>query len=104
MFVSVKERTNLIGIQKSLGAKNWFILIAFLSEAVVLCLIGGGVGVAIVYLGALAVSVFMDIELYLTMSNVAMGMGISALIGLLAGVVPAYIASRMDPVEAIRSA
>jgi putative ABC transport system permease protein len=104
MFVSVKERTNLIGIQKSLGAKNWFILMAFLSEAVVLCLIGGGVGVAIVYLGALAVSVFMDIELYLTMSNVAMGMGISALIGLLAGVVPAYIASRMDPVEAIRSA
>jgi putative ABC transport system permease protein len=104
MFVSVKERTNLIGIQKSLGAKNWFILIAFLSEAVVLCLIGGGAGVAIVYLGALAVSVFMDIELYLTMSNVVMGMGISALIGLLAGVVPAYIASRMDPVEAIRSA
>lgn len=104
MFVSVKERTGLIGIQKSLGAKNWFILVEFLSEAVVLCLIGGGVGVATVYLGALAVSALMDIELYLTISNVVMGMGISALIGLLAGVIPAYFASKMDPVEAIRSA
>ena len=104
MFVSVKERTNLIGIQKSLGAKNWFILIEFLSEAVVLCLIGGGVGVAIVYLGAFAITALLEIELYLTIGNVLMGMGISAAIGLLAGVIPAYFASRMDPVEAIRSA
>ena len=104
MFVSVKERTNLIGIQKSLGAKNWFILIEFLSEAVVLCLIGGGVGVATVYLGAFAVTALLDIELYLTIGNVVMGMGISAAIGLIAGVIPAYFASKMDPVEAIRSA
>lgn len=104
MFVSVKERTGLIGIQKSLGAKNWFILIEFLSEAIVLCIIGGGVGVGIVFIGTVGVTNLMEIELNLTLVNVAMGLGISAAIGLLAGFIPAYTASRMDPVEAMRSA
>lgn len=103
MFVSVKERTSLIGIQKSLGAKNWFILVEFLSEAIVLCLIGGGFGIAIVWLGTALISMVADMDLYLTFGNVALGVGISAIIGLVAGIIPAYLASQLSPVEAMRS-
>lgn len=103
MFVSVKERTSLIGIQKSLGAKNWFILVEFLSEAIVLCLIGGGFGIAIVWLGTALISMVADMDLYLTVGNVVLGVGISAFIGLVAGIIPAYLASQLSPVEAMRS-
>lgn len=103
MFVSVKERTHLIGIEKSLGAKNWFILLEFLSEAVFLSLIGGVVGLFIVYLLTLVASGVFDVNLYLTMANMFKGVGISVVIGIIAGIVPAYLASRLSPVEAIRS-
>lgn len=103
MFVSVKERTSLIGIQKSLGAKNWFILVEFLAEAIVLCLIGGGIGVLIVWLGAAAISFATGMDLFLTLGNIVFGVGVSAMIGLLAGIIPAYLASRLSPVEAMRS-
>lgn len=103
MFVSVKERTHLIGIEKSLGAKNWFILLEFLSEAVFLSLMGGIAGLVIVYALTLMASSVFDIHLYLTAGNIAKGMFISISIGLVAGIIPAYLASRLSPVEAIRS-
>lgn len=103
MFVSVKERTHLIGIEKSLGAKNWFIMMEFLSEAVFLCLMGGGVGLLMAgSLSAIASYAF-DVTMYLTVKNMMLGITISVTIGLVAGIIPAYLASRLSPVEAIRS-
>lgn len=103
MFVSVKERTNQIGIQKSLGAHNSFILVQFLTEAIVLSLIGGLIGVLIVYGITSLVSTFLDFKLFLSWGNFAFGTGLSIIIGVLSGLIPAYTASRLDPVEAIRA-
>lgn len=103
MFVSVKERTNLIGIQKSLGAKNYFILSQFLFEAIFLSLIGGSVGLLIVYLLTLVAGDSFGMEITLSRSNVILGFTISILIGVVSGFIPAYGASQLDPVEAIRS-
>ena len=101
MFVSVKERTNQIGIQKSLGARNSFILNQFLSEAVFLSLIGGIAGLMLVSLLTLIpASVF---EIVITPQNIATGLGLSIGIGLISGIAPALSAARMNPVEAIRS-
>lgn len=102
MFVSVKERTNIIGIQKSLGAKNFFILYQFLFEAVFLSLIGGVTGILIVF--ALSFVSLGSLELFLSFKNVILGLGISSAIGIVSGIVPATLAARMDPVEAIRTA
>jgi putative ABC transport system permease protein len=103
MFVSVKERTNMIGIQKSLGAKNYFILLQFLAEAVFLCLIGGGIGLMIVFLLTYTASEAFSMDLLLTSGNIIFGLSISAIIGIFSGFVPAYTASQLDPVEAIRA-
>jgi len=101
MFVSVKERTNQIGIQKSLGARNSFILNQFLSEAVFLSLIGGIAGLLLVsLLTFIPASVF---EIVITTQNIATGLGLSVAIGLISGIAPALSAARMNPVEAIRS-
>ncbi len=103
MFVSVRERTNIIGIQKSLGAKNYFILLQFVFESVVLCLMGGLFGLLLVWMISSGVSVAADMPIPLTSFNIALGIGVSVFIGILAGILPAYFASRLDPVEAIRS-
>lgn len=103
MFVSVKERTNIIGIQKSLGAKNYFILLQFMFEAVALCVMGGILGLLLVYSLTLVFTYAMDVEVVLYMNNIIMGIGISVIIGTISGFWPAYSASRLDPVEAIRS-
>ncbi|OKS85513.1 ABC transporter permease [Mucilaginibacter polytrichastri] len=103
MFVSVKERTPIIGIQKSLGAKNYFILLQFLIEAIVLCLLGGIIGLGLVYLGTLAIKAIIGMKIVLDMKNIIVGIGTSVAIGIISGIVPAYFASRLDPVEAIRS-
>lgn len=103
MFVSVKERTNIIGIQKSLGAKNYFILLQFLFEAVFLCLLGGSLGLLLIYLGTLFIQYLSGMDLVLTQANIFLGLFVSLLIGLVSGLFPAFNASRLDPVEAIRS-
>ncbi|WP_296313417.1 ABC transporter permease [Winogradskyella sp. UBA3174] len=104
MFVSVKERTNLIGIQKSLGAKNRFILFQFLFEAVILAVVGGLIGLLLVWLGTLAGNSFSDdFEFILSLKNMLIGFLIASFIGLISGVIPALSASRLDPVEAIRT-
>lgn len=103
MFVSVKERTNIIGIQKSLGAKNYFILLQFMFEAVALCLMGGVLGLLFVYSLTLLFTYVMDVKVVLYMNNIIMGISISVVIGVISGFWPAYSASRLDPVEAIRS-
>lgn len=103
MFVSVKERTNLIGIQKSLGAKNKFILFQFLFEAIILCLIGGAIGLLIVWLLAMLLTNILDFEFVLSFSNILIGTSLSVVVGLISGILPAISASKLDPVEAIRS-
>jgi putative ABC transport system permease protein len=103
MFVSVKERTNLIGIQKALGAKNKFILFQFLFEAVILSLIGGLIGMFLVWIIAIILSSTLDFEFVLSTANMLLGSGLAAFIGLIAGIIPAISASKLDPVEAIRS-
>jgi putative ABC transport system permease protein len=103
MFVSVRERTNIIGIQKSLGAKNYFILLQFLIESVVLCIMGGLIGLMMVFLITLFIKAAFDIQVILNAANIITGMSMSVSIGIISGIVPAYTASRMNPVEAIRS-
>lgn len=103
MFVSVKERTSLIGIQKSLGAKNYFILLQFLFESVFLCLLGGLVGLVIIFFGTLLFRYGLDFDVFLSLGNIITGLSISVSIGLISGIIPAWSASRLDPVEAIRA-
>ena len=103
MFVSVKERTNLIGIQKSLGAKNMMILFQFLFEAIILCLFGGLVGILFVWLLTLLLTSMLDFEFILSFSNIVLGSVLAIAIGIVSGILPAITASKLDPVEAIRS-
>jgi putative ABC transport system permease protein len=103
MFVSVKERTSIIGIQKALGAKNYFVLLQFLFEAIFLSLIGGFLGLLIVVILAVIVTLSTTFHLVITPGNVFLGIGVSALIGLISGIIPAFSASRLDPVEAMRT-
>ncbi len=103
MFVSVKERTNLIGIQKSLGAKNKFILLQFLFEAVTLCVIGGLIGIVLVWVISNILTKALEFDFVLSFVNIMWGFSLSVIVGLIAGIIPAISASRLDPVEAIRS-
>ena len=103
MFVSVRERTPIIGIQKSLGAKNFFILLQFLIEAIVLCIIGGSFGLGIIYVLTLLISMGTGMDIALSFANIMMGIMISAVVGIISGYIPAYQASQMNPVDAIRS-
>lgn len=101
MFVSVRERTNIIGIQKALGAKRFFILQQFLVESVLLSIIGGLLGVFMIFIGTLIINYLYELNIYLTVANVFLAVFISGLIGVVAGYAPAYSAAKMNPVEAI---
>jgi putative ABC transport system permease protein len=103
MFVSVKERTVQIGIQKSMGARNSFILQQFLFEAIFLSLLGGVLGLLIIYAGTIIASKAAGMDLFLNAKNIIVGLSVSGTIGLISGLFPAWSASRLDPVEAMRS-
>ena len=102
MFVSVKERTNLIGVKKALGAQNYVILMEFLIESVILCLIGGLLGLGFVYLAAKLATEIFEFNIYLSTANLVWGIGISSITGVISGIIPAYMAAQLDPVEAMR--
>ncbi|MEO1518092.1 MAG: ABC transporter permease [Bacteroidota bacterium] len=103
MFVSVKERTNLIGIKKALGAKRYIILLEFLIESIILCILGGLIGLILIQLGVVILTEVTGFQLYLSLNNIINGLLWSICIGILAGVIPAFQASLMNPVDAIRS-
>jgi putative ABC transport system permease protein len=101
MFVSVRERTNIIGIQKALGAKKFFILQQFLVESVLLSLIGGILGILMIFIATIVINYLYDLNMYLTLGNMVLALTISGIIGIVAGYAPAASAARMNPVEAI---
>lgn len=103
MFVSVKERTHVIGIKKSIGAKNYLILYEFLFESVVLSCIGCAIGLLLVWIMTILANNMIDFKFVLSFGNIMFGIVLASIIGIIAGIVPAITASRMDPVEAIRS-
>ncbi len=103
MFVSVKERTNLIGIKKALGAKRYVILLEFLIESVMLCVIGGLMGMGLIWLVLKGLTAAINFELYLDMGNIILGLTVSIITGILAGIIPAAQAANMNPVDAIRA-
>ncbi|HEX2394370.1 MAG TPA: ABC transporter permease [Bacteroidales bacterium] len=102
MFVSVKERTNIIGIQKALGAKSYYIILEVLNESVLLSLIGGLLGLLLIYIGTFLAK-GQGFEIFLSMGNIITGLLISSTVGLIAGLMPALSAARLDPVKAIAS-
>jgi len=103
MFVSVKEQTRIIGIQKALGAKKSFILQQFLYEASILSLLGGILGLLAVYLLVIVGREATGMNFTLSISNIILGLVTSVSIGVISGFAPAYTASRLNPVEAMSS-
>lgn len=102
MFVSVKERTSIIGVKMALGARSYVILLEFLIESIVLCLIGGAAGLVLIWAILSLLSGNVPFEIFLSANNMVFGLILSVIIGMLAGFIPAFQAARMDPVEAIR--
>ena len=103
MFVTVKERTPVIGLKKAIGARNRTILMEFLLEAAMLCILGGIIGLAMVYLLTLILSGPMDFPVFISLPMLFATMIICIVVGILAGIIPASQAAKMDPVVAIRS-
>jgi putative ABC transport system permease protein len=101
--VTVKERTKIIGLKKAIGARPGSILMEFLIEAVTLCITGGLIGIIIVLLLSLLMTYGFDFAITLSLKNFFIGVGISAVVGVLAGYIPAKSAAQLDPVVAIRS-
>jgi len=102
MLVSVTERTREIGIRKALGAKTSTILFQFLTESIILCVIGGIVGFVLGVGGAILVSAYMDIPMRIKFFTVAIAIGFSSAIGIFFGIYPARRAAKLPPIEALR--
>lgn len=103
MFVTVKERTSQIGLKKALGAKPKLILTEFLLEAVLLSIIGGLIGIALVLIGAFFINLTGEFDVFFSRKNFILGISISAIVGILSGYIPAKRASQLNPIQAIRS-
>jgi putative ABC transport system permease protein len=103
MFVTVKERTAMIGLKKAIGAKKRSILSEFLLEAAIICIMGGLMGLILVYLLTLVLTNLFNFPVFISVGILSLAISICIIIGILAGIIPAYIASRLDPVVAIRS-
>ncbi|MEP6582959.1 MAG: ABC transporter permease [Ginsengibacter sp.] len=103
MFVTVKERTAMIGLKKAIGAKKRSILSEFLLEAAIICIMGGLMGLLLVYLLTIILTNVFDFPVYISAGILTLAISICITIGILAGIIPAYTASRLDPVVAIRS-
>lgn len=103
MFVSVKERTNIIGIQKALGAKKYVILTQFLVEAVFLAIAGGFIGILLVCGIILAIPETSMFTMHISIHNIISGLLIASVIGIISGMVPAWVAANLNPVDAINS-
>lgn len=103
MFVTVKERTSLIGLKKAIGAKKSTILFEFLTEASVLCLLGGIFGIFFVYILTLVLSGPLHFPVYISLPMLGFTILLCIIVGILAGIIPASQAAKLDPVVAIRS-
>ncbi len=103
MFVTVKERTSVIGLKKAIGAKKSSILFEFLLEAIILCLLGGSVGLFFVFVGTKISSKLLDFPIYISLPMLITTIIVCVAVGVLAGIFPASRAAKLDPVVAIRS-
>ncbi|HUQ64968.1 MAG TPA: ABC transporter permease, partial [Flavitalea sp.] len=103
MFVTVRERTSQIGLKKAIGAKSSTILTEFLLESAFLCILGGLIGLLLVFILTLVFSSILGFQLFISPDIMALAIGICIVVGIVAGIVPASIAARMNPVVAIRS-
>ena len=103
MFVTVRERTSQIGLKKAIGAKSSSILYEFLLESAFLCIIGGLVGLLLVWLLTLALSSFLPFAITIAPSIIFLAFSICIILGVISGIIPASIAAKMNPVEAIRT-
>jgi putative ABC transport system permease protein len=103
MFVTVRERTSQIGLKKAIGAKSSSILYEFLLESAFLCIIGGLVGLLLVWLLTLALSSFLPFAITIAPSIIFLAFSICIILGVVSGIIPASIAAKMNPVEAIRT-
>jgi putative ABC transport system permease protein len=103
MFVTVRERTNQIGIKKAIGAKKRVILAEFLLESAFLCIIGGLMGLLLVFILTKILSGAFNFPVFISTANLVLAFSISFIVGVLAGIIPASQAARLDPVVAIRS-
>lgn len=103
MFVTVRERTSQIGLKKAIGAKSSSILYEFLLESAFLCIIGGLVGLFLVWMLTLALSSFLPFAITIAPSIIFLAFSICIILGVVSGIIPASIAAKMNPVEAIRT-
>ncbi|HSN61568.1 MAG TPA: ABC transporter permease, partial [Ferruginibacter sp.] len=103
MFVTVKERTSVIGLKKAIGAKSSSILFEFLLEAVILCFMGGAVGLFFVFIGTKISSKLLDFPIYISIPMLITTIIVCLVVGIIAGIFPASRAAKLDPVVAIRS-
>lgn len=103
MFVTVRERTSQIGLKKAIGAKKGMILTEFLLESAFLCLIGGLTGLGLVAGAAAILSNVLPFPIFISGGIIVLAFSICIVLGILSGIIPAFIAAKMDPVVAIRT-